>query len=185
MPNSSGWHAKDRVKACTSCKCPKPIGEFSAYPYTTKQGKRSVRYESRCLDCNRKRSAAYRERNPHAVVAQNARRIVRDPDIFKKLSRRYRETEQGRLVKAAHQRLRKARLRSASGDDEEIRQIYLRAIELEKVVANCPVFDIPELGRKMHVDHIVPLSKGGAHEACNLQILPSGLNLRKGTKCLR
>ena len=34
-----------------------------------------------------------------------------------------------------------------------------------------------------HVDHIIPLSKGGRHVASNLQILPAGLNLRKGTKC--
>lgn len=51
--------------------------------------------------------------------------------------------------------------------------------------ARCPVFDLPELGKKMHVDHIRPLARGGKHEASNLQILPIGINMRKGTKCPR
>jgi 5-methylcytosine-specific restriction endonuclease McrA len=34
-----------------------------------------------------------------------------------------------------------------------------------------------------HVDHIHPLSKGGLHEANNLQILDAELNLKKSNKC--
>lgn len=58
-------------------------------------------------------------------------------------------------------------------------------MRIERVVQCCPVFDIPELGKKMHVDHIMPLSKGGKHVANNLQILPNGINMRKGTRCPR
>lgn len=35
------------------------------------------------------------------------------------------------------------------------------------------------LGVKMHVDHIVPLAKGGAHIPTNLQVLPASINMRK------
>jgi hypothetical protein len=35
------------------------------------------------------------------------------------------------------------------------------------------------LGIKFHVDHIVPLSKGGMHTPTNLQVLPASLNFRK------
>ena len=38
------------------------------------------------------------------------------------------------------------------------------------------------LGVTMHVDHILPLSKGGVHEASNLQIIPKTINLRKSDK---
>ena len=34
----------------------------------------------------------------------------------------------------------------------------------------------------VHVDHIIPVSKGGAHHASNLQILPAHLNMKKGSK---
>ena len=76
-------------------------------------------------------------------------------------------------------------MRSGSGDDAAIRAIYAEALRVERIVAACPVFDLPELGKKMHVDHIVPLVAGGPHAANNLQILPAGLNMRKGAKCLR
>lgn len=39
------------------------------------------------------------------------------------------------------------------------------------------------VGVEFHVDHIVPLSKGGEHRASNLRVLPASLNRRKGA-CL-
>ena len=36
------------------------------------------------------------------------------------------------------------------------------------------------LGKNFHVDHILPLSKGGLHHPTNLQIIPAYLNLAKG-----
>jgi 5-methylcytosine-specific restriction endonuclease McrA len=76
-------------------------------------------------------------------------------------------------------------MRSKSGDNAAIKAVYALAMEIERIVAQCPVFDIPELGKKMHVDHIMPLSRGGLHEVENLQILPIGLNMRKGASCPR
>jgi len=42
---------------------------------------------------------------------------------------------------------------------------------------------LPELGHKMHVDHVIPLARGGLHHEDNLQILPAGINMRKGVSC--
>lgn len=36
-----------------------------------------------------------------------------------------------------------------------------------------------KLGINFHVDHIVPISKGGLHEPTNLQVLPEKINLSK------
>lgn len=38
------------------------------------------------------------------------------------------------------------------------------------------------LGPKFHVDHIVPIARGGRHHPSNLQIVTSGYNLRKGDR---
>lgn len=38
------------------------------------------------------------------------------------------------------------------------------------------------LGEEFHVDHIVPISRGGEHRADNLQVIPAIDNLRKGNK---
>ena len=36
------------------------------------------------------------------------------------------------------------------------------------------------LGEKFHVDHIIPIAKGGLHIAENLQVISAKDNLRKG-----
>lgn len=79
--------------------------------------------------------------------------------IFKATQRRYAQSPNGRVKKLAacrrHQTLkRKAR----QGCPLLIEKIYKRAQELRKW------FDV-------EVDHIVPLSKGGAHTSKNLQII--------------
>jgi 5-methylcytosine-specific restriction endonuclease McrA len=181
----SHWHRPDRVKECISCHERLPLTNFCAYEYTTNQGKRSTRYESRCLDCararriqrynqnlerERKTIRKWREANVERVAAYNSARQA-NPEV--------------RSLKAYHQRLRKARIRSGQPDDEAVREIYRQAKVIEAAVKDCPVFAIPELGYEMQVDHIRPLSRGGQHVAANLQVLPRGLNMRKGTSWAR
>jgi 5-methylcytosine-specific restriction endonuclease McrA len=164
------------VRTCIMCG---EGGEFSVYPYTTRQGKRSIRYESRCKSCNRKRQTRYRLEHPDVIKAQHQQR---DKAKLNAQVAIYRQSEHGRAMKAYHQRLRKARLRAQADDNDAIRAIYVEAMQVEKIVAVCPVFDLPELGKRMQVDHIRPLIHGGKHEAGNLQILPIGINMRKGSK---
>jgi 5-methylcytosine-specific restriction endonuclease McrA len=52
-----------------------------------------------------------------------------------------------------------------------IETIYLQRIRLEK-----------RLGIPFHVDHVIPISKGGLHIPSNLQVLPAKLNLKKNSK---
>jgi len=67
-----------------------------------------------------------------------------------------------------HEAKRRARRQKATiGNVEAIKKIYARAKELRKR------FDVA-------VDHIIPLAKGGAHSAENLQIIFSKENSQKG-----
>ena len=52
-----------------------------------------------------------------------------------------------------------------------IETIYLQRIRLEK-----------RFGIQFHVDHVIPISKGGLHIPSNLQVLPAKLNLKKNSK---
>jgi len=54
-------------------------------------------------------------------------------------------------------------------DNSMIREFYKEAKKLEK-----------ETGIKHHVDHIIPLSKGGLHAPQNLQVLTATDNIIKG-----
>jgi len=167
------------------CGEEKPLSDFYAYGYIARSGKQSTRYESRCKPCAvvRRRREYHADPGKHRMISNRWKSENRDR--LKSYNSTKQRDPEYRAMKAKNQRLRKARMRSGSGDDDAIRAIYAEAMEVERIVANCPVFDIPEIGKKMHVDHIVPLSRGGLHVADNLQILPIGLNMRKGAKCPR
>lgn len=160
-----------------------PVSSFYSYGYVTRQGKQSTRYESRCKDCSIRRNRERTLSNPglNSQVARKWR--ARNPDAAKAYQASYRASASGRIIKAKAQRLRKARTRSGQINSPEIKAVYTEAMRIEQVIQCCPVFDLPELGKKIHVDHIVPLARGGAHEVGNLQLLPIGLNMRKGVKC--
>ena len=53
----------------------------------------------------------------------------------------------------------------------------------QKQIVNCLYRQAHRLenriGIKFHIDHIVPLSRGGLHSPTNLQVIPATLNMRK------
>jgi len=153
------------------------------YAYTTNQGKRSVRRAPRCKACQSSSRKAARARDPAREHATCKAWRERNPEYTAAKNLEYRQSEHGRAMKAKAQRLRKARMRSGQGDTPAIRAIYDLALKEQHIIKNCPVFDLPELGKKLHVDHVIPLSKGGKHAIGNLQILAIGLNMRKGVTC--
>ena len=182
---ASHWHAEGRIKRCVLCGHEKALTEFYAYGYVTKQGKRSTRYESRCRPCaTARRRDSYAASPTKANVASCSWREDNRDRIASYNSKRQQDPNH-RRNKAKAQRLRKARLRSGQQNDPQIKAVYAEALRVEALIQCCPVFDLPELGKKIHVDHVIPLAKGGQHVASNLQLLPIGLNMRKGTKCPR
>ena len=177
------WHRDDRTKLCILCGDRKPLSEFYSYGYVTRQGKSSTRYESRCRPCSQQRRRDTIAANPDLNKRQARAWREARPGMTAERAKQYRQTQHGKAVKAKCQRLRNARARSGQGDNAAIRAIYAEAMRIEALVANCPLFDLPELGHKMHVDHIIPLARGGLHHEDNLQILPAGINMRKGVSC--
>ena len=81
------------------------------------------------------------------------------------------------LVNAAEAKLR-ARKKNAS--------VFLtesEKLEIKKIYKECKSVT-KSTGIKHHVDHIIPLTKGGLHHPSNLQILTAEENLRKFNKLI-
>ena len=98
-----------------------------------------------------KRNSLYRKNNPEKISAWKAKdRLQNKVRIYADNAKR-RTLTKGKLT-------------------TDVRMIY----------ALRDFYESMSLGEKFHVDHIIPVSKGGAHIASNLQAIPAIDNLRKG-----
>lgn len=172
-----------------------------------KNGHESVRYTSTgmCLECRRMHERNRIQKDPAAHVARimigywknpilwrkrrveyRAKDIVesrrkekerRDANIevFRQRSREYNKNNKEKI--AAHSRNREARKRGNGGSHSGADILDILRMQKEKC-AYCRV----KLGKKYHVDHIVPLKLGGANDRRNLQILCQPCNQAKSAR---
>jgi len=159
-----------RLRYCKGCKTERKFPEDF---YKHKQCKSGYDTSS-CREC-KKRSASMMCKRKKATYDKKRRQ--------EKLEqiRAYDKTR-SKLPhrKAAHNestRRRRAKLMEAIPED------YDRGAVLSMYKLAQKLSDITDV--EMHVDHKVPLSKGGEHNVRNLQILAGSLNLAKGAtdKC--
>lgn len=178
---------KDGRRPCIQCGEWLPVEQFSSYPYTTRQGKQSVRLDPRCHPCNAQRRQARRDRageRERDRLASLAWKRANKERIAAYWRERRASDQSFRPMKAAYQRARKGRMRAGLGagrNDQAILAIYSEAKAIERKLAACVECDDP-LELAMHVDHIVPLARGGRHAIENLRIVSARENLRKGSR---
>lgn len=162
------------------CKKMKVLSCFYSYGYTTRQGKKSTRYDSRCIDCAISRRAAQYAANPEKNRAATQKWREANREHLTEYRKVKQQDASHRALKAKAQRLRKARIRANSDNrDPAISAIYQEAMDWEKKLAACVASDDP-IDLCVHVDHIKPVSRGGQHVASNLRVVSAYLNLKKG-----
>ncbi len=101
------------------------------------------------------------------------RREYRKTNIlnFKEKELEYREKNKP-LIRANHAKRRSLKKQSSLVLTKTQKQIIACFYEQANRLEN-------KIGIKFHIDHIVPLSRGGLHLPTNLQVIPATLNIRK------
>lgn len=191
------------LKICTQCNIEKPKTEFHKRT-KSKDGlfykcKTCVfEYSKKFYEENKEKKLAtgkkWVERNKEKVALYREKYLQNNQERVAQLAREWRQknseraTASGIAWRAANRgkanemaRNRRAAKRNAEGSHtvEEVNAIFARQRGL---CANCKKKLIQNGDGKYHVDHIVPLSKGGSNWASNLQCLCPGCNLRKAAK---
>ena len=124
------------------------------------------------IEQRREYARTYQRNNPDKVKANHARYIAKNPETYRKRLKEYQKNNP-HIIRAATQR-RRARLLGAVGTHtgSEIRAQYKRQ---RGACYYCGV----EVGKEYHVDHVVPLSRGGTNDISNLVIACPTCNHKK------
>lgn len=112
------------------------------------------------LDKNKARMAAWYKANSEKVNAKSVARQKAHPEIYRIISQNRRS-------------------RKILNGGKLSKDIAKRLYRLQK--GKCPCCKLP-LGDDYHMDHIMPISKGGANEDWNIQLLRKTCNLQKNSK---
>ena len=187
-------------KTCTGCKASLPFSSFGIKS-SAKDG-----LMHRCKDCTREYRAAKKaletpeqaetRQAKHRRYLENYRSLAENRERFRKNSReqkrRLRSTPEGRAINAfAVKRWREnnpEEWRAMRSNSYSKRKAAERGnescsvtTEEAKRIASSPCFNCGSK-ENIHLDHIVPLSRGGRHSIGNLQPLCQYCNLSKNNK---
>jgi hypothetical protein len=135
-----------------------------------------------CVQCQRDyRKTTYR-RDPEKILAANQKWVDANPEkrkhVHKLAARKWREKnpEAVRLQSRLDASVRRARLRAATVVLTPDEQLHVKALHAE--AARLTI----ETGIVHHVDHDVPLARGGKHHPGNLIVVPASINCAKGAR---
>lgn len=131
------------------------------------------RYEDNKEDISEAQKA-YREANKESVYRRQQKWRSENKDKVAESQSRYQKRNRSKVnARTAAYRARKlAQTPKLSHEEvQRVDEMYWLAKDLYAVS-----------GQEYHVDHIVPIARGGLHHPDNLQILPSDINQSKGAK---
>ena len=171
-----------------------------------------VRLRKRKWDLESKdRIAAWRLENKEKLRAQERARYAKDPEKYrnkvrlqyqkngekiraKRIAYHYEVYQNPSVREAAAKRTRewaaahpdkvRANARNGKAKRKNVPGKHSAAdiAAIKKMQKNKCAYCRVRLGRKYHIDHITPVSKGGTNDRCNLQIACVGCNLSKGAR---
>jgi 5-methylcytosine-specific restriction endonuclease McrA len=185
---------KDSAKACglePHCKNCKALYRAAN---KEKRSKYNALYAEANKDEIRQKKAKHRAKNRESISAQKAEYRSKNRKMIQASGANYRANNKCKIrakssayyakrpdVFAQNERNRRARKSNAEGRHTalEIQAIFDRQ---RGICANCKAKLRKESPGKYHVDHIMPLARGGSNWPSNLQCLCPKCNLSKNAK---
>jgi 5-methylcytosine-specific restriction endonuclease McrA len=125
---------------------------------------------------NAEKAKAYRAANPHMVKDQNRKRREKNPEAERARCRAWFELNPDK--RAAYEQNRRAKKQENGGKITPNLKNYLFIAQKGHCMCcrkKCQMSDL-------HMDHVMPLSKGGAHIDENIQLLCQPCNQSKYSK---
>lgn len=183
-------------KTCNNCSLEKSLDCFSPLP-KGKLGRRA-----KCKECEAKIAKIRRKKNPQAHKASVEKYRVSHPEIIARKNAKYYQKHKIRLVKktqqwrknnpekyAEHNRLKEHRRRARKLEngtepytEKQVLELYGKLCHIceSKINLSAP----RKVGTKgwekgLHIDHIVPISKGGSDTLDNVRPTHALCNLKK------
>lgn len=154
------------VKTCTKCGVEKPLEAFCRY-YMSKDGRQT--WCKACSSEHRKRTKEQRRTYAKTYNQANKERLA-------EVLRQWR-SENPERAKEQSSRYRAGKRRAA------VEPVDFAAI-LNRDGFTCHICLGQVDPSDLHFDHVVPLSRGGAHSMENVKVAHSTCNLSKGTRLM-
>ena len=161
------------TKICTKCDMEKEISEFY------KDSRAATKTTSKCKDCidkyQKEKASTIEYKKSQKVYMENYMKSYTPTEHTKKVQKEYhkKSTESG--LRAEYSRKRRAL--QNSNDDETVTMEYLT--ELLNVQNNRCYYCNIELDTCKHLDHYIPISKGGLHSISNIVWSCPSCNFKK------
>lgn len=124
---------------------------------------------------SRRYAKTWRDRNPEKVVAGRKAARAKDPEKHRARSKAWRDANKESV--RAHSSAYRAKKQASGGAHSADDVAWL----IEQQKGRCALCGKRLVGA-YHVDHVMPLSKGGTDDRGNLQIVHPVCNLRKAAK---
>ena len=168
------------TKRCKYCEKDLPIDRF----YIDRQKKDGLR--PRCKDCEKeynidKEKRREYEKNYWDSRREDKRKIVlksynKNKEKHKTKRKEYLLTENGKSKQKKHWQDRYAKMKNAFVESVNVKDLF------NKYDGKCFYCGINLSFDNFHIDHYMPIAKGGMHEESNLRISCPHCNLSKGSK---
>lgn len=187
------------LKTCITCGITKPISEYyndnnfrdlrqpsckTCFNKRQKQYKnanreqiieRSKQYRNSNREQIREHQNKYRHANKKQIIERNKQYRDSNRRLISERNKQYRKANPLKIC--IHSRNRKARKLNAPGSHTEADIAQLLILQKTKcAVCHCSIKN------GYHVDHVIPLAKGGSNDKLNLQLLCPPCNLSKNAK---